>query len=119
MTATPAFTGDSTGGVIQYLLPQLEQETVQKVNFLIRKMAHIAAFGILALFVWQALNPHKYTYQFAWLFATLYGALDEWHQSFIPTRSGKLSDVLIDSLGAVIALLLLYLTRNRIRKRRK
>lgn len=112
MTATPSFTGDSTGGFLQSFLPFVEAETIKQLNYFIRKMAHVTAFGILALLVWKAIWPAKYAYLIAWVIASTYGAIDEWHQTFIPNRSGVLSDVLIDSLGAALALLLLYICRR-------
>ena len=33
---------------------------------------------------------------------TLYGALDEFHQSFVPGRSPTISDVLVDGVGAAL-----------------
>lgn len=33
---------------------------------------------------------------------TLYGALDEYHQSFVPGRSATISDVLVDGIGATV-----------------
>jgi VanZ family protein len=43
----------------------------------------------------------------AWLFAVLYAATDEFHQSFTPGRHASFEDVLIyDNLGAYLAVLL-------------
>jgi VanZ family protein len=39
----------------------------------------------------------------------LYAASDEFHQLFVPGRSGEVKDVLIDSAGAVTGALLFYL----------
>lgn len=49
----------------------------------------------------------------AWLLATVYGLLDEVHQSFVPERSPTLQDLVADSLGAMVFLLLLYLVHRR------
>lgn len=38
----------------------------------------------------------------AFLFAVLYAVSDEVHQSFIPTREGRLRDVLIDTSGILL-----------------
>jgi VanZ family protein len=35
------------------------------------------------------------------VFATFYAASDEWHQSFVPSRTASLADVTIDSVGAI------------------
>lgn len=39
----------------------------------------------------------------AWLMATLYGATDEWHQSFVPGRTAEVRDLVNDGLGAFAA----------------
>lgn len=41
----------------------------------------------------------------AWIVATLYGVSDEFHQSFVPTRSADLRDVSADAIGAALGLL--------------
>jgi VanZ family protein len=41
--------------------------------------------------------------------AAAYAATDEWHQSFVPSRTADLGDVLIDSTGAAIGLMLVFL----------
>ena len=45
----------------------------------------------------------------ALLIAAAYAATDEWHQSFVPSRTADLTDVLIDSSGAMIGLTLVFL----------
>ena len=54
----------------------------------------------------------------AWALATLYAATDEFHQVFVPGRSGKVADVLLDSAGALLGVLLLALILHAIDKRR-
>jgi VanZ family protein len=43
------------------------------------------------------------------LFTSLYGASDELHQYFVPNRSCDFYDWLADSIGAVMALITIYL----------
>jgi VanZ family protein len=73
-------------------------------DVMIKKGSHFMAYAILALLVYMAF-PHK---GWAWLIATLYAVSDEYHQTFVPGRSGLVSDVIIDSLGALAALLVLH-----------
>jgi VanZ family protein len=44
----------------------------------------------------------------ALLSASLVAMLDEWHQSFLPSRTGTLRDVVLDSTAAVLAQIALY-----------
>ena len=41
--------------------------------------------------------------------AALVACLDEWHQSYLPSRTGNLHDVLLDSTAALIAQIVLFL----------
>ncbi|MCL7747957.1 VanZ family protein [Halalkalibacter alkaliphilus] len=107
-TRMPVFTGDSTEEMLKN--PFFDSAIV---NYIARKGVHLAAFGLLALFFWLALRGVRYRYVWAWALATLYGAIDEWHQSFIPERSGLVSDVVIDSVGAFLVLLVVYFFSQR------
>ena len=42
-----------------------------------------------------------------WLIAAGYAATDEFHQLFVPGRSGQVSDVILDSAGAAIGVLIM------------
>ncbi len=64
------------------------------------KSAHIVVFGILAYLLWRAW-PH---YSFALWVTIFYGLSDEFHQMFIPGRTGRLFDLLFDALGAIIVI---------------
>lgn len=73
-------------------------------NSIVRKLAHLLVFGLLAVLVWRAFYPRRFAMVSAWVFTVVCAALDEWHQSFQPGRTALLSDVVIDACGAGIAL---------------
>ena len=73
------------------------------------KMAHMAAFGILAAWVAYGIRRSNETVlpavQF-WvplLFATAYGLFDEVHQAWVPEREFDWYDALFDAIGALLA----------------
>lgn len=76
-----------------------------QLNYVVRKAAHAGEFGVLMWLWFRSLRvPNSPTG--AVLFASfaltlLYASFDEWHQSFVPERSGKISDVGIDTVGAL------------------
>jgi VanZ family protein len=81
------------------------------VEFWIRKAGHVSEYAALTLLIGMALGattlrkPIKYMLTFAIPF--LYACTDEWHQSFVPNRTGHIIDVVtFDLLGIVLALLL-------------
>lgn len=73
----------------------------------LRKSAHLAEYAVLFLLARRALAGERSAPVFpgawAFLFCVAYAVTDEWHQTFVPHRLGKASDVLIDALGALLA----------------
>ncbi len=91
----------------------------------VRKAAHMTEYAILA---WIALGNcmqypvlRKRRYLWAGCIASAYAATDEFHQLFVTGRSGEIRDVIIDSMGAVLGLLVIWgvsvLYRRKKRKR--
>jgi VanZ family protein len=109
VSAKPVFTGQSTGEIIHRVLG-LRERVLETANLAIRKFGHIFGFAGLGLLAWRAIRTWpglKRAPLYAWLFATLYAASDEWHQRFVPGRTGVVTDVLLDATAAAVALLLL------------
>ena len=78
------------------------------LDFVVRKIGHAGVFGILALLTWRALaSTTRARRPWAWalVLAWGYAATDELHQAFVSGRHPAVTDVLIDSAGAVIAVL--------------
>ncbi|WP_313128227.1 VanZ family protein [Anaerocolumna sp.] len=93
---------------------------LELLETLIRKAAHMTEYGILAI----ALSYSFYVYGkrgrslILWseVIAVLYAATDEFHQLFVPGRSGQVTDVLIDGSGALIGCILFYFISKKFRK---
>ena len=96
-----------------------------------RKAGHFVGYFTLSWLLfrsWRATLPaidlSSWSLQWAtiaWLMATLVASLDEWHQTFLPTRTGTIYDVGLDSLAALTAQIVIWLyLRNRpvLRERR-
>lgn len=116
-TASPPFASSNTRQVIAHLLG-LQGVSLKIVDFVIRKWAHLVVFAMLALMFYRALSPSRLAFPCAWLLTTLYGALDEWHQTHVHGRTGSLQDVMIDSAGAFLALSAAYYLKNVAGKKR-
>lgn len=93
----------------------------------VRKTAHFFMFcglGFLAVCTIRSYygRPHIRVYASAWLFCIFCAVCDEFHQLFVPGRGAQLSDVCLDSAGALtgvaIAFLVLLL-RKGLQKRKK
>ncbi|EJO5346041.1 VanZ family protein [Clostridium botulinum] len=81
------------------------------LNFLIRKAAHVTEYFILFMLLYFALKKtiYKNTKVKAAIITILYACSDELHQLFIPGRDGKIRDVLIDSIGVFIGIVIIYI----------
>lgn len=81
------------------------------LTFIIRKTAHMSEYAILLLLLYfgiTKINIYKYSLSISLFITFIYACSDEIHQLFIPGRSGQFTDVLIDTSGALIMLLLIY-----------
>ena len=75
-------------------------------DFIVKKTAHLVEYGILACLLYRAMINSNISRQKAFvlsiLIAGIYGASDEYHQSFTPGREPRTRDVVIDTVGAII-----------------
>lgn len=122
--STGAFSAQRTsrflGPILRWLFPGIHESTVGTVQFVIRKGWHVTEYALLALLVDRALrrqpaapgSPLRRAV-FAFLLVSSYACLDEFHQSFHPSRQGSPVDVLIDSAGALAGLAAIHLQALR------
>jgi VanZ family protein len=111
--STDTFSAEHTGSVLLKILHALFgtrfDEQFQQIHFFIRKSAHFCSYGFLgalAFFSWRATFPARPRWTFRWcllalLVAVTAGALDEFHQTFLPSRTASMRDVFIDMIGAI------------------
>jgi len=81
-------------------------------KFVVRKAAHVILYtglSILTVLGWISIEKRYRTYIIAIMFCTLYACMDEFYQTFIPGRTGLVSDVFIDSIGVLLGILLFFL----------
>jgi len=78
-------------------------------DYVVKKGGHALGYGLLGLSYYYAL-PRSLSRIYRWILALIMAILfalsDEYHQSFVQGRNSSLSDVAIDTLGAIIALFL-------------
>ncbi len=98
----------------------LTLNAVQKdaLDFYLRKTAHVTEYAVLGVLMARALRrgrslPFPGFLLLGWLFATVYAATDEFHQSFVPGRTPKVTDVALDSCGAALGTVLYALLLRR------
>ena len=64
---------------------------------------HVTEFFLLTLLLHRATSLRTRSLVLPAFLAVSAAMLDEWHQTFIPRRGGHLSDVMIDTIGVVLA----------------
>ena len=84
------------------------------MHFFIRKSAHFTEYFVFSLLLFRALKEKDQRWRLRWAIWALaiaagYSALDEFHQSFVPSRTASPWDSLLDTTGAAAAQLALGL----------
>ena len=100
------------GPFMRWLRPGISEHTIVQVQLLVRKAAHVSEYAVLAALLYRAI-VHTILVGRGLVSATVvlflcgvYAVSDEFHQSFVPSRTASARDVAIDSAGALFGLLL-------------
>lgn len=108
--------------LLRWVWPDIPPDAVEAVRWSVRKAAHVTEYAMLVWLWWRALwRPVRHDVRpWSWrvaglalLAVVLYAATDEWHQSFVPNRTGALRDVMIDTAGGCVGLGVLWLLHRR------
>lgn len=101
--------------LLEFLFPAADADTLYLYHAAIRKLAHLFQYGVLGLFALHAFTYFKRPVVFALSFVALIAMIDEFRQSFDPARTATPLDVLLDIVGAMLALGVVFAFR-RIRR---
>lgn len=87
------------------------EDTEEIISFIIRKMAHFSIYFVGGILIFNFVNTFPLKLRnvmlLAFVLGCVYSISDEIHQLFISERAGQIRDVLIDSTGVLIAILLM------------
>lgn len=109
--------------LLRWIDPTISAATVAAIHFMLRKLGHFTEYAVLALLLWRALRSsfvRKTNAAVALIcfgLAAFFATSDEFHQSFVATRTASPHDVLVDCVGAAFAIALCWLA-SRARERR-
>ena len=119
---------DLSGGITELVNVVVEKVApeanlhIEQISYFVRKNAHFFAYMLLAMLTLNALRRSggrgRKSAALSFGITVLYAISDEVHQLFVPGRSGQVSDVLLDSVGA-LAGIGLYLLLSRWKQKRK
>ena len=96
--------------VFQMFSPDVSAAAIEVPYIIIRKSIHFVEYAVLTFLMFRAFrgeNPKKWDIRWAVYSGVItigYGFLDEFLQTFVPTRNGSIIDSVINSAGAFFAL---------------
>jgi VanZ family protein len=110
------FSADNTsriiGPLVLWLFPSTSPETMATIHFITRKLAHFTEYAILGFLAARAFRPYRRWFLISVALVVVYALIDEYHQSFVPSRTASIFDSLIDMSGGLTALVIV-LKRSR------
>ena len=104
---------------LRWFDPNISSLAIIQIHMTIRKLGHFTEYAILAAFLWRGLrgtfleSGRAIIAFVTFLVAAGFAASDEFHQSFVPTRTASVHDVMIDCVGALVAVSLCALLASR------
>ena len=96
--------------LLRWLNPDISPAAIAQAHLLLRKAAHLTEYAILTGLLFRALRA--VSDGFWWRAAValgptlIFAAADEYHQSFVPSRTASLGDVFVDYGGAVAGIII-------------
>lgn len=103
---------------ILHFLFGISRARFEPIHFYIRKGGHVFGYGLLSILLFRAwretlpvLGSPNWTFRWvdiSVLGTALVASLDEWHQSYIPSRTGTVKDVILDTCAGIGAQVLLF-----------
>jgi VanZ family protein len=117
LASTSWFSGSHTESVLRpflvWLLPSATAHRIDEIHASIRKLAHFTEYAIFGWLIARALRDARgwqlHHALLAVALAGTYAVSDELHQVFVPGRTPAFGDVVIDTLGAATAQVLIAL----------
>ena len=106
--------------VASVLVPWVTPAQIALVHLVVRKFGHVVEYAILAALWFRTLYagrrlPSASSALTALAISVSWAIVDEVHQSFVPSRNASSLDVILDSTGATLVLLILFTRTSIIR----
>jgi VanZ family protein len=113
-TFSAANTGSIVAPVLRWLFHSITNHQIHVIHHLIRKTAHFSEYFIFYLLLFRGARGARTGWRWTWALAALsiaagYSALDEIHQAFVISRTASPWDSFLDSIGAFVAFLVVFL----------
>ena len=125
--STSEFSAANTSQIFRPLLlwifPNLSEARLEALHFLTRKAGHFTEYAVLAFLARRAFFTssnallRRHWFELALLLVVIYALLDEFHQSFVPSRTASIYDSAIDVAGGLTVLLICKFWSKKARTR--
>lgn len=95
--------------LLRFFVPRISSEEMDFIHTLIRKAGHVIEYFVLGLLLFRTFRGNSTSlWSWRWSFfaivaVVLWAASDEFHQSFVSTRTASALDVGIDTAGGILA----------------
>jgi len=112
--------------LLRFLVPHITAREIETVHFIVRKAAHMTEYCITSLLLFHSFRTTlPFQRHWRWVFYSLMivifvAAADEYHQSFVASRTSSIVDVGIDIVGGILGqgiCIALYRLRHTIKSR--
>jgi VanZ family protein len=117
------FIADAVSGILNLPTVEPNSELFNVIHAVVRKLAHFTEYFILSILIYFACRKFDMSWKkaklFSFLSAFVLACTDETVQLFVPGRDGRVTDVLIDSSGALIAVAIIKLFEKMVIQKRK
>jgi VanZ family protein len=117
--STAGFSASNTSRFIRpllkWLFPGHSEAELVSLHVLVRKAGHFLEYAVLAFLARRAFvtSSHDFIrrrwFELALSLVVVNSLLDEWHQSFVPSRTGSIYDSFIDIAGGLTVLVIFKL----------
>lgn len=114
LASTEGFSASNTSRIIRplllWLFPHIQEASIVKIHFLIRKASHFTEYAVLAVLAALAFRGSgRRVLRLRWWLVSFalvvcVALFDEYHQSFVPSRTASIYDSLLDMTGGATAL---------------
>lgn len=96
------------------ITPKEKKKLIIKTRFIVRKIAHFTLYFTLGLIVYLLLLSHnvKHSVILSIIICFLFGCVDEIHQYFVPGRTARVYDCIVDTLGSMTSIYLVYFSKK-------